>query len=109
MALSLLSLGTFANDTTGTPLQAGGTIINAAIAAINSGLPAGNVVAGGSVAAGVVPTATANLGIFFGTGAPTFSAAEGSIYSNTTGSAGARLYVNTSAGTGTTWTAASSP
>ena len=105
--LALLNLGTFANDTTGTPLQAGGVIINAAITAINSGLPSGTVIAGGSVAAGVVPTATANLGIFFGTGAPTFSAAQGSIYSNTTGAAGARLYVNTSGGT--TWTAAASP
>lgn len=65
--------------------------------------------ASGATTCGVLVSATANLGMFFGTGAPTFSAAEGSMYSNTTGSAGARLYVNTSAGSGTTWTAAASP
>jgi len=65
--------------------------------------------ANGTVGCGILCSSTANLGVFFGAGAPTFSAAEGSIYSNTTGAAGARLYVNTSVGSGTTWTAATSP
>lgn len=65
--------------------------------------------AGGSAACGILASSTASLGLFFGTGAPTFSAAEGSIYSNTTGAAGARLYVNTSSGSGTSWTAATTP
>jgi hypothetical protein len=65
--------------------------------------------AGGNVACGTLVSSTANLGVFFGTGPPTLSAAEGSIYSNTTGAAGARLYVNTSAGSGTTWTALTTP
>lgn len=64
---------------------------------------------GGSATCGVLVSSTANLGLFFGTGAPTFSAAEGAIYSNTTGAAGARLYVNTSSGSGTTWTALTTP
>jgi hypothetical protein len=63
--------------------------------------------AGGSVACGIQASSTASLGIFFGTGAPTFAAAQGSIYSNTTGGAGARLYVNTSGST--TWTPLTTP
>jgi hypothetical protein len=63
--------------------------------------------AGGSAACGILASSTGALGIFFGTGAPTFSAAQGSIYSNTTGGAGARLYVNTNGGT--TWVPATSP
>jgi hypothetical protein len=63
--------------------------------------------AGGSAACGILASSTASLGIFFGTGAPTFAAAQGSIYSNTTGAAGARLYVNTNGGT--TWVPAASP
>jgi hypothetical protein len=62
-----------------------------------------------SAAVGIRASSTANLGVFFGPGAPTFSAAEGSIYSNTTGTSGARLYLNTSSGSGSTWTAATTP
>ncbi len=44
-----------------------------------------------------------NFGIYFGAGAPTISAAQGSIYLNTTGSStSTRLYVNTTGST--TWT-----
>lgn len=63
--------------------------------------------AGGSLQCGLLISSTANLGFFFGTGAPTFAAAEGSIYSNITGGAGARLYVNTNGAT--TWVPATSP
>lgn len=87
--------------------QGGASVVQAATvfqAAANVALPAS-----GSTACGVLVSSTANLGFFYGTGAPTFSAAEGSLYSNTTGVAGARLYANTSAGSGTTWTAAASP
>jgi hypothetical protein len=65
--------------------------------------------AGGGAQASIRVSTVSGLGLYFGTGAPTLSAAEGSIYSNTTGSAGARLYVNTSAGSGTTWTALTTP
>jgi hypothetical protein len=81
----------------------GGINASATITSATAVAPA----AGGSVTCGIHASSTANLGIFFGTGAPTFAAAQGSIYSNTTGAAGARLYVNTNGST--TWVAATSP
>jgi hypothetical protein len=58
-------------------------------------------VAGG--AASFLATSTANLGIFIGSGAPTVSAAQGSLYIRTDGSStSTRLYVNTNGST--TWT-----
>lgn len=76
-------------------------------AALNADIPARALLSVSPV--GILANSSTGLGIFFGSGVPTFSAAEGSIYSNTTGAGGARLYVNTSSGSGTTWTAASSP
>lgn len=61
------------------------------------------VPAGGTAGAGVLMSSTANLGIFFGSGAPTLSAAQGSLYIRTDGSStSTRLYVNTNGST--TWT-----
>ena len=58
-------------------------------------------VAGG--AAAFLATSTANLGFFIGSGAPTVSAAQGSLYIRTDGSStSTRLYVNTNGST--TWT-----
>ena len=60
------------------------------------------VVAGG--AAAFLATTTANLGIFVGSGAPTVSAAKGSLYLRTDGSGTTnRAYINTDGAT--TWTA----
>lgn len=59
--------------------------------------------ASGANTAGIKMSSTANLGLFFGSGAPTFSAAQGSIYMRTDGSStSTRLYVNTNGST--TWT-----
>ena len=59
------------------------------------------VVAGG--AASFLATSTANLGIYFGSGAPTVSAAQGSLYLRTDGSStSTRAYINTDGAT--TWT-----
>jgi len=59
------------------------------------------VVAGG--AAAFLATTTAGLGIYVGSGAPTVSAAQGSLYIRTDGSStSTRLYVNTTGST--TWT-----
>lgn len=59
------------------------------------------VVAGGASA--FLATSTANLGIYIGSGAPTVSAAQGSLYLRTDGSStSTRLYVNTNGST--TWT-----
>lgn len=63
------------------------------------------VPAGGTAGSGLKFSSTANLGVFFGSGAPSLSAAKGSLYLRTDGSGvNDRMYVNTN-GT-TTWTAA---
>lgn len=60
------------------------------------------VVAGG--AAAFLATTTASLGIFVGSGAPTVSAAKGSLYLRTDGTTtNNRAYINTDGAT--TWTA----
>jgi hypothetical protein len=65
--------------------------------------PAIAVPAGGSAAGSVLMSSTAALGVYFGSGAPTVSAAQGSLYIRTDGSStSTRLYVNTN-GAGT-WT-----
>jgi len=59
--------------------------------------------AGGTIGAGYLFSTVANFGIFFGSGAPTLSAAKGSLYLRSDGSGtGDRAYINTN-GT-TTWT-----
>jgi hypothetical protein len=59
-------------------------------------------VAGGDAA--FLATSTANLGIFVGSGAPTVSAAKGSLYLRTDGTTtNNRAYINTDGAT--TWTA----
>jgi hypothetical protein len=77
----------------------------------NTGSPSGGVVsfmnglgtpAGGSLSARVL-LGGSNLGLYWGSGAPTVSASQGSLYFRTDGSStSTRLYVNTSGGT--TWT-----
>lgn len=60
--------------------------------------------AGGSTAGAVLMSSTAAFGIYFGSGDPTVSAAQGSIYLRTDGSStSTRMYVNTNGSTG--WTA----
>lgn len=61
------------------------------------------VPAGGTQDVGLLMSSTAHLGVFFGSGAPTLSAAQGSLYLRTDGSStSTRLYVNTNGST--TWT-----
>ena len=60
--------------------------------------------AGGTAGAGLKLSATTNFGVFFGSGAPTLSAAKGSLYMRSDGSGtNDRMYVNTNGST--TWTA----
>lgn len=62
------------------------------------------VPAGGTAGAGLLLSSTANLGVFFGSGAPTLAAAKGSLYLRTDGSStSTRAYINTDGST--TWTA----
>lgn len=59
--------------------------------------------AGGSTAASIRLGTTAALGIYYGSGAPTVSAAQSSIYMRTDGSStSTRMYINTDGSTG--WT-----
>jgi hypothetical protein len=59
--------------------------------------------AGGSTSARLVMGTTSGFGIYYGSGAPTVSAAQGSIYLRSDGSGATdRMYVNTDGGT--TWT-----
>jgi hypothetical protein len=59
--------------------------------------------AGGAATAGINLSNVANFGVYFGSGAPTFSAAQGSLYMRTDGSStSTRMYVNTNGTTG--WT-----
>lgn len=61
------------------------------------------VPAGGTAGKGYLFSSTANLGVFFGSGAPSLAAAQGSLYLRSDGSGIAnRLYVNTDGNT--TWT-----
>jgi hypothetical protein len=60
--------------------------------------------AGGTTGSGLKVSSTANFGVFFGSGAPTLSAAKGSLYLRSDGTTtNDRAYINTDSGT--TWTA----
>ena len=85
----------------------GGNIISSAVisSAGNARILSGTAVpVGGTAGAGYLMSSTTNLGVFFGSGAPTLSAAQGSLYLRTDGSStSTRMYVNTNGST--TWTA----
>ena len=109
-----VSANTFIIDSnkagTGTPrtlsLRVGGSLIldlkngtGGPIIASATAIPAG-----GSTGVGLNFSSTANFGVFFGSGAPTLSAAQGSLYIRSDGSAtNNRAYINTNGST--TWTA----
>lgn len=117
--------GASANGAAGTALKIGsfGDASNAYVAATGSvtdvglrlrGQGAGVVSvqdsiptpAGGSATASLIFGSTTGFGIYYGSGAPTVSAAQGSIYLRSDGSStSTRMYVNNSSGSGTTWTA----
>jgi len=109
-----LNLLAYADDGV-TPLVTGFSITRSsglmAVQQLNSTLKItsalGNAIpAGGSVNTGILCTSTANFGVFFGSGAPTLSAAQGSIYLRSDGAGtNTRVYVNTNGTTG--WSAMS--
>ena len=62
------------------------------------------VAAGGSLTAGVTLATAATLGLFYGSGAPSLAAAQGSIYLRTDATgATSRLYVQGAAATAASW------
>jgi hypothetical protein len=85
----------------------GGNVLSSAVisAAGNATILSGTAVpAGGTAGAGYKFSSTTNLGVFFGSGAPTLAAAKGSLYLRTDGTTtNDRMYVNTNGST--TWTA----
>jgi hypothetical protein len=83
----------------GTATVGGGVTASQAVRAYVGTAPP----AGGS-GAGFLFSSTASFGVFFGSGAPTMSAAKGSLYLRTDGTTtNNRAYINTDGGT--TWTA----
>lgn len=78
----------------GSLLSGGGSFL----AHYNTAIPAG-----GTAGAGLLVSSTSNFGVFFGSGAPSLSAAKGSLYLRSDGSStSTRMYVNTDGST--TWT-----
>lgn len=64
---------------------------------------ASSIPSGGSDTVGLLLSSTAKFGIYWGSGAPTLSAAQGSLYLRSDGSStSTRLYINTNGST--TWT-----
>jgi hypothetical protein len=97
-----------ADDSNYAPLNAGVITAAAGSAVIAQGYlhaQSGTAIpAGGTTGAGVRVSSTANFGVFFGSGAPTLSAAKGSLYLRSDGTTtNDRMYVNTDSAT--TWTA----
>jgi hypothetical protein len=88
-------------DGTGTETVTGTFGANTTITG-NVTVDSGTAPAAGGMSA-ILISSTANLGIYVGSGAPTVSAAQGSLYLRTDGSStSTRAYINTNGGT--TWT-----
>jgi len=79
---------------TGTSLSVTGTLT----AYSGTAIPAG-----GTTGSGIKFSSTSNYGVFFGSGAPTLSAAQGSIYLRSDGTSTTGVYTNTDGST--TWAA----
>lgn len=126
-SVSKAGVGTFAGNinATGT-IAVSGSFLNATTLRIGnsafqlstSGVPASSITspaslwaqastaipAGGTAGVGLLLSSTTSFGVFFGSGAPTLSAAKGSLYLRSDGSGiNDRMYVNTNGST--TWTA----
>ena len=94
---SSLSIGTTLSVTGNSTLS--GTLKSGQLSLQTSVAPP----AAGATTSGILVSSTANFGIFWGSGAPTFSAAQGAVYLRTDGSStSTRLYINTTGST--TWT-----
>lgn len=105
-AIAITGASTAATYSATGNITGGNVLSSAVISAVgNATIMSGTAVpAGGTTGAGYKLSSTTNLGVFFGSGVPTLSAAKGSLYLRTDGSTtNDRMYVNTN-GT-TTWTA----
>ncbi len=104
-ATSVLQTTASTNTTTGALVVSGGVGVAGAafIGGVVNAAASTATPAGGSTSARLLLGTTAGFGIYYGSGAPTVSAAQGSIYIRSDGSStSTRLYVNTNGST--TWT-----
>ena len=105
--VSYLNTGNnFCIGATSSPLSVTGVISgtsNISVAGIGQILSGTACSAGGTQDFGYLLSSTAHFGIFCGSGAPSLSAAKGSLYLRSDGTANNRLYINTDGST--TWTA----
>ena len=86
-----------ADDSAYAPLNASSLLGTGAITAWNTTA----IPAGGTTGTGYRFSSTSNFGVFFGSGAPTLSAAKGSLYLRSDGTGTTdRMYVNTDGSTG---------
>jgi hypothetical protein len=100
------NVNTGANVSVTGNIQGGNVLSGAVVSAVGAAtiLSSTAVPAGGTTGSGYKFSSTANLGVFFGSGVPTLTAAKGSLYLRTDGSTtNDRMYVNTNGST--TWTA----
>lgn len=98
----ILSGGTIDNTVIGATTKAAGSFTTAVASGTVTAINATAITAGGSAA--VLATATAGFGVYLGSGAPTITAAKGSLYLRSDGSStSTRLYVNSDGAT--TWVA----
>lgn len=101
---TLAGVEALSNKTLTAPAIGAATGTSISLTAGSSLYNATAVPAGGTTGSGLTFSSTANLGIFFGSGAPTLSAAQGSLYIRTDGSSSStRVYVNSTGST--TWVA----
>jgi hypothetical protein len=99
-SISVSATGSLLNLNTNMTVDTTGNILNNGSIRIAT---TSSVVTGGAANSGFMYGNASGLGVFFGNGAPTLSALQGSIYIRTDGSStSTRLYVNTNGSTG--WT-----
>lgn len=107
LRLNAKGSGTISLNPTGTGNIVLGTAATGVSLSVTGAVTAFNataVPAGGTTGSGFLFSSTANLGVFFGSGVPTLSAAQGSLYVRTDGSSSStRIYVNSTGST--TWVA----
>ncbi len=95
---------TSATPTLVTPVIGAATGTSLATTAALTAYSGTAVPAGGSAGVGIKVSSVANFGVFFGSGAPTLAAAQGSLYLRSDGTTiNNRAYINTDGGT--TWSA----
>lgn len=100
--LTVSGTGTHTFGTTNTVTMTAGVI---SAVGVGCTIASGTAIpAGGTAGTGYKFSSTSNFGVFFGSGAPTLSAARGSLYLRSDGSGTTdRVYINTNGST--TWTA----